>query len=115
MGRSPNEAAALLVDIPPEAPGMNFTLFLARMGERLAEMDGEKELLAAFEVLDERQSGFISVQLLRELLRDLNEEDFELMLQGAELNDQGQLDYRHFVKLLTNYNTTSNSNSSSNE
>lgn len=96
----------MMADIPKEAPGMNFTLFLTLMGEKLQDIDAEGELLAAFEVLDEARSGFISTDLLRQHLMGsgeppLSEEEFELMLRGAQLNAHGHLDYRHFVKALT--------------
>lgn len=96
----------MMADIPREAPGMNFTLFLTLMGEKLQDIDAESDLLAAFEVLDETRSGFISTELLRQHLMGsgeppLSEEEFELMLRGAQLNAQGHLNYRHFVKALT--------------
>ena len=61
-------------------------------------------MLAAFETLDEHRAGSISVDLLKEYLTGmgdaLSEEEFDLMLRGAELDCKGHLNYRQFVKAL---------------
>lgn len=107
LGQAPSEGelAEMLAELPEGATGLNFTLFLAMMADRMQGTDSAAELLLAFETLDERHTGFISPALLREHLTTvgdrLTEDEFDLMLRGVELNEHGHLDYRHFVQAIT--------------
>ncbi|PJF19987.1 hypothetical protein PSACC_00198 [Paramicrosporidium saccamoebae] len=107
LGRPPTEEEleGMLAELPEGSPGLNFTLFLAMMGERMQGIDTEADLLNAFEVLDERRTGHISSDLLREYFTTMGdrlcEEEFDLMLRGTELDANGHINYRHFVKTLT--------------
>lgn len=107
MGRAPTESEldSMLADLPEGVPGLNFTLFLAMMGDRMQGTDSAGDLLQSFEILDEKRTGSISVDLLREYLTTmgdrLSEEEFDLMLRGVELDANGQLNYGHFVRTLT--------------
>lgn len=53
--------------------GINFTMFLTMMSERLFEFDPEAELREAFECFDESDSGFVSVDDLRKWMGDVGE------------------------------------------
>lgn len=107
LGRAPSSAEldAMLAEVPENASGLNFTLFLAMMGDRMQGTDSAADLLQAFEVLDEKRSGFISSDLLRQHLTTtgdmLTDDEFDQVLRGVELNAAGHIDYRHFVKTLT--------------
>lgn len=107
LGRPPSEEElnTMLAELPEGSTGLNFTLFLAMMGERMQGIDSEADLLNAFEVLDENRTGYISADLLREHFTTLGDrltaEEFDLMLRGTELDANGHLNYRHFVKTLT--------------
>lgn len=107
LGRVPSEEELdeMLADIPTGSDGLNFTLFLAMMGDRMQGTDSESELLQAFEVLDPRRTGLISTDSLKEYLTTMgdriSEEDFELMLRGVQSDDAGRINYRQFVKTLT--------------
>lgn len=108
LGRAPSEAELedMLAEVPQGANGINFTLFLAMMGDRIQGTDSEVDLLYAFEIIDERRTGFISTDLLRSLMMSigeppLSEDEFENVLRGVELDSHGRIDYRHFVKTLT--------------
>lgn len=110
LGRPPTteQLDEMMLDIPKESNGMNFTLFLTLMGEKIQEIDGEDELLAAFEVLDEQRTGYISTDQLSNFLTKmgdpLSEEEFDQMLRCADLNSAGHFNYRHFVKAITHAN-----------
>jgi len=50
--------------------GINFTMFLTMMSERLFEFDTEAELLEAFESFDENDTGMIKVEEMRKWLSE---------------------------------------------
>ncbi len=51
--------------------GVNFTMFLTMMSERLFEFDPEQELVEAFECFDENDSGLVKVEEMRKWLSEL--------------------------------------------
>ncbi len=53
--------------------GINFTMFLTMMSERLFEFDTEGELLEAFGSFDEGDSGTVKVEEMRKWLREVGE------------------------------------------
>ncbi|KAG6911601.1 hypothetical protein DXG01_011904 [Tephrocybe rancida] len=56
-----------------EDRGINFTMFLTMMSERLFEFDTERELLEAFESFDENDSGMVKVEEMRKWLSEVGE------------------------------------------
>ena len=53
--------------------GINFTMFLTMMSERLFEFDTEAELLEAFGSFDENDSGMVSVDEMKKWLSEVGE------------------------------------------
>jgi myosin regulatory light chain 12 len=53
--------------------GINFTMFLTMMGERLFQFDAEPELIEAFECFDENDTGMVKVKELRECLAEMGD------------------------------------------
>ena len=53
--------------------GINFTMFLTMMSERLFEFDTEAELLEAFGSFDENDSGMVRVDEMKKWLGDVGE------------------------------------------
>jgi myosin regulatory light chain 12 len=53
--------------------GINFTMFLTMMSERLFEFDTEAELLEAFESFDENDTGMVKVEEMRKWLSEVGE------------------------------------------
>lgn len=51
--------------------GINFTMFLTMMSERLFEFDTEPELIEAFESFDENDSGMVKVEDMRKWLSEM--------------------------------------------
>lgn len=58
--------------------GINFTMFLTMMSERLFEFETEAELLEAFGSFDENDSGAVKVEEMRKWLSEF----------GERMNDQ---------------------------
>ncbi|TRM65901.1 hypothetical protein BD626DRAFT_398287 [Schizophyllum amplum] len=93
------------VQIPSEdRPGINFTMFLTMMSERLVEFDTEPELIEAFESFDENDTGLIKVEEMRKWLSEVGERmdqrEIDRFLKGPFTDRQGNFNYREWVKVL---------------
>lgn len=53
--------------------GINFTMFLTMMSERLFDFDSEAELLEAFGSFDENDSGTVKVEEMKKWLSEIGE------------------------------------------
>ncbi|KAL9716526.1 hypothetical protein Ac2012v2_000974 [Leucoagaricus gongylophorus] len=88
----------------PSDRGVNFTMFLTMMSERLFEFDMEAELLEAFESFDENDSGLVKVDEMRKWLSEVGERmdsyEIDRFLKGPFTDRQGNFNYREWVKVL---------------
>lgn len=92
-----------------DSPGsMNFTMFLAILGESLQVYSAAcsapaTDLLRAFECLDGAEGGRIHKDVLRGLLTGgadgMSADEVEILLSEAP-GDEDSVDYRELVKLL---------------
>jgi len=84
--------------------GINFTMFLTMMSERLFEFDTEAELLEAFECFDENDTGMVKTEEMRKWLSDVGERmdqrEIDKLLKGSFTDRQGNFNYREWVKVL---------------
>ncbi|KAF8898962.1 hypothetical protein BD779DRAFT_1486417 [Infundibulicybe gibba] len=84
--------------------GINFTMFLTMMSERLFEFDTEPELLEAFESFDENDTGMVKVEEMRKWLSEVGERmdqrEIDRLLKGPFTDRQGNFNYREWVKVL---------------
>ena len=64
----------------------------------------EKEILNAFEELDEKKKGLISAKRLKHLIstcgENLSDEEINKMMKYANPDGEGNVNYRDFVKLM---------------
>ncbi|KAG5456718.1 MAG: hypothetical protein BJ554DRAFT_3456 [Olpidium bornovanus] len=104
LGQTPTDE--YIDDMISEAPGsINFTMFLTLMGEKLSGTDPEQEILQAFECFDERHSGLINADVLREFLTTMGDrftdEEVDVMFKGAPVDTKTNMfNYREFVRVL---------------
>ncbi|KAK0737756.1 hypothetical protein B0T18DRAFT_233863 [Schizothecium vesticola] len=81
-----------------------FDEFLNLMSQTVKETDTEQELVNAFRVFDKDNSGTISTEELRNVLRSLGENltDAELdeMIKLADKNGDGHIDYQEFASIM---------------
>ncbi|KAJ7193384.1 hypothetical protein GGX14DRAFT_478783, partial [Mycena pura] len=93
LGITPSAATLdeLLRSRPGDAPaagsgaderGVNFTMFLTMMSERLFEFDTEVELIHAFESFDEADAGVVRVEEMRKWLGEYGERMGEREVRG---------------------------------
>ena len=71
----------------------------------MKDTDSEEEIREAFRVFDKDGNGFISPAELRYVMtkmgQELTDEEVDQMIQEADLDGDGQVNYREFVKMMT--------------
>ena len=70
------------------------------------ETDVFEEYLEAFRVFDDAGTGIIRKEEIEKILiqygKDVNKEDIKYMLNDADVNNDGKIDYKNFVILFLN-------------
>lgn len=76
---------------------VDFPEFLTMMSKQLSSRDTADEIREAFRVFDKDGNGFISVAELRHIMGNLGEkmpeEEVEEMIQEADIDGDGQVNY----------------------
>ncbi|KAJ8596305.1 EF-hand [Rhizopogon salebrosus TDB-379] len=84
--------------------GINFTMFLTMMSERLFEFDPEAELREAFECFDEGDTGTVRVDEMRKWMSEVGErmdqQEIDKFLKSSFTDRQGNFKYREWVKVI---------------
>jgi len=91
-----------------EASGpINFTMLLTLFGDRLNGTDEENVILNAFKLYDPDAKGLLHKDTLRETLccegkpdERLTDAEFNKMLEGAPVDNKGNLDYTAFTRII---------------
>ncbi|KFP30459.1 Calmodulin, striated muscle [Colius striatus] len=105
LGRNPTEAE--LRDMVREADGsgsVDFGEFLALMARKMRASDSEEGIREAFRVFDKDGNGYISAAELRHVMTKLGEkltdEEVDEMIKEADSNNDGQVNYEEFVRMM---------------
>jgi len=106
LGRAPKDDE--LKSMIAEASGpINFTMLLTLFGDRLNGTDEEPVMLNAFKMFDKDNKGLITRDTFRELLtaqgvptERLTDQEFNQVLEGAPMDQKGNLDYVAFTKII---------------
>ena len=108
LGQSPTEAEMkqIIAEFDKDHSGtLDFAEFLQLMANKLKDPITEAELHEAFKIFDKDGSGSISAAELRHVMTNIGEkltdEEIEDILQDADVNGDGQLDFYEFSKMLT--------------
>ncbi|KAJ2751820.1 hypothetical protein GGI19_004240 [Coemansia pectinata] len=107
VGQNPTEAELqdMINEVDKDGNGtIDFGEFLSLMARQSSDNNEEEELKEAFRVFDKDGNGFISAAELRHALTNLGEkltqEEVDEMIQEADVNGDGQIDYDEFVKMM---------------
>lgn len=83
---------------------INFTTFLTMFSDHLLSLDPEDEMMEAFACFDEKDSGYVPVAQMRQLLASMgdrmSEEEISKFLSPPFADKQGNFNYREFLKVL---------------
>lgn len=103
LGQNPTDE--YIDDMIAEAPGtINFTMFLTLFGEKMSGTDPEHEILQAFEAFDDKNTGLINADLLREAMTSMGDrftdEEVDIMFKGAPVDANNNFNYREWVRVV---------------
>ena len=84
---------------------IEFSEFLSKMAGKMAYSPSEKDIYDAFRVFDKDGNGFISPAELRYVMTKMGQvitdEEVDQMIQEADLDGDGQVNYIEFAKMMT--------------
>ena len=107
LGQNPTEEELkqMIREVDLDGNGtIDFKEFLCLMVKKMKDTDTDEELLEAFKVFDRDGNGFITSHELRNIMNSLGEnlspEEIEEMIKEADLDNDGQIDYEEFVKMM---------------
>lgn len=109
LGQNPSEEQLrkMIRDVDKDENGtVEFNEFCDMMVkyQKKVETNPEEEMREAFEVFDKDKNGFISANELRHVMTNLGEkltdEEVEDMIKAADIDGDGQVNYREFVKMV---------------
>ncbi|KAL8187775.1 UNVERIFIED_CONTAM: hypothetical protein K2H54_055739 [Gekko kuhli] len=105
--RRQNPTEAELQDMINEvdADGNDFPEFLTMMARKMKDTDNKEEILKTFSVFDKDGNGYISAAELCHVMTNLGEkltdEEADEMIQEADIDGDGQVNYEEFVQMRT--------------
>jgi len=108
MGQNPTEDEVLNMMLEADLDGngsIEFPEFLELMKNKYSSDDLESDLREAFKIFDRDNDGYISIHEFKRvstlLGANLRCDEIEELMQQADLDGNGLLDYEEFVKMLT--------------
>ena len=100
-----NELREMIEEVDINGNGnIDFEEFVQLMNRRARESDTEEEIIQAFRVFDKDGNGTISANELRHIMSTLGEklsdDEIEQMIQEADIDGDGYINYEEFVRLM---------------
>ncbi|XP_043282154.1 troponin C-like [Venturia canescens] len=102
--------AALLGEIEPENEGElnyeEFTMLASRFLEEDVDTEAmQQELREAFRLYDREGNGYITTEVFRDILHELDEnltdDELDMMIDEIDADGSGTLDFDEFVEAMT--------------
>jgi hypothetical protein len=111
LGQKPTRAQleAMVREIDADGDGaIDFPEFLTMMLRKMNEGDPERELRDVFTVFDKDQSGTISADELKSVMKvigeKLTEQEIEDAIRLADTTGDGEVDYDEFIAFVLSSN-----------
>eukprot|EP00955_Chlamydomonas_euryale_P069233 360365-Chlamydomonas_euryale.AAC.8 len=97
------EIKKMIADIDKDGSGtIDFEEFLQMMTAKMGERDSREEIMKAFKLFDDDNTGFITLKNLRRVAKELGEnltdEELQEMIDEADRNGDGQIDEDEFYR-----------------
>eukprot|EP00792_Barthelona_sp_PAP020_P004965 TRINITY_DN2433_c0_g1_i1.p1 TRINITY_DN2433_c0_g1~~TRINITY_DN2433_c0_g1_i1.p1 ORF type:complete len:149 (-),score=29.94 TRINITY_DN2433_c0_g1_i1:32-478(-) len=107
LGYNPSERelVEIMNTVDTDASGtVEFSEFLAMMAKKVREADSAEDLKKAFRFFDKDKTGKISAYELKNILTTMGEplsiEDADKLIEVADRNKDGEIDYEEFVNFM---------------
>ncbi|KAK3925182.1 Troponin C, isoallergen Bla g 6.0101 [Frankliniella fusca] len=99
----------IIAEVDADGSGeLEFEEFVTLASRFLVEEDSEtmqQELREAFRLYDKEGNGYITTQVLREILRELDDkvtaEELDMMIQEIDSDGSGTVDFDEFMEVMT--------------
>jgi|UniRef100_A0A7S4D3C0 centrin-3 len=101
------EVLRLMEDVDREGTGhIGLQDFTDIMSDKIADRDPRDEMIKAFQLFDDDNSGKISLKNLRRVARELgetmNDEELQAMIDEFDKDQDGEINEDEFIAIMTN-------------
>ncbi|XP_033631919.1 caltractin [Asterias rubens] len=99
------EIKKMITDINKENTGtIDFNEFLTMMTAKMSEKDSKEEILKAFKLFDDDNTGKISFKNLKRVAKELGEnltdEELQEMIDEADRDGDGEINEQEFLRIM---------------
>merc|ERR1719356_2379718 len=99
------EIKKMISDIDKDGSGtIDFNEFLEMMTAKMSEKDSREEILKAFRLFDDDETGFITLKNLRRVAKEIGEnmtdEELQEMIDEADRDGDGQVSEEEFLRMM---------------
>jgi centrin-1 len=103
------EVRKMISDIDRDGSGtIDFPEFLEMMSSKMAERDPREEIMKAFRLFDDDETGKISLKNLKRVSRELGEnmtdEELSEMIEEADRDGDGEINEEEFLRIMKKTN-----------
>merc|ERR1712100_223810 len=103
------EVKKMISEIDKDGSGqIDFMDFVDMMTVKMAERDPREEILKAFKLFDDDETGFISFKNLKRVAKELGEnmtdEELQEMIDEADRDNDGQISEEEFLRIMKKTN-----------
>jgi len=91
-------------DAASQNSGIDFNDFLLMMTQKMSEKDSREEILKAFRLFDDDETGKISFKNLKRVAKELGEnltdEELQEMIDEADRDGDGEINENEFLRIM---------------
>ena len=103
------EIRKMIADVDKDGSGViDYTEFLDMMTTKMAERDPREEMIKAFRLFDDDESGKISFKNLKRVAKELGEnmtdEEIQEMIDEADRDGDGEISEEEFMRIMKKTN-----------
>ena len=100
-----DEIKKMISEIDKDGSGtIDFDEFLSMMTAKMGERDSREEIMKAFRLFDDDETGKISFKNLKRVAKELGEnmtdEELQEMIDEADRNGDGEVDEEEFFRIM---------------
>ena len=100
-----DEIAKMIEDVDKDNSGeIDFPEFLEMMTAKMGERDSKTEILKAFRLFDDDETGFITLENLRRVAKEIGEvmsdKELQEMIEEADRTNDGKVSEDEFLRIM---------------